>query len=139
MHSGLANRPTGELTKAQLAELETFEFRIGPLSVLNMAVQNHDQILTSLSNNRRLLARVKDFERRGNMVLIRVRESEMRRRGTRRGRARIRLARISKMFLTGNNVVLVLRNSASVIRGGWDLVVVMMMMNFIYLTRGHHV
>jgi hypothetical protein len=32
-----------------------------------------------------------------------------------------------------------LRNSASVIRGGWDLVVVMMMMNFIYLTRGHHV
>src|SRR5271170_6550004 len=70
----LANRPKGELTETELAELETFEFHNGPLSVLNTAVQNHDQVLISLRNNRKLLARVKAFDRHSNMVLINVRE-----------------------------------------------------------------
>lgn len=70
----LANRPKGELNEAELAELEVFEFHNGPLSVLNTAVQNHDQVLISLRNNRKLLARVKAFDRHSNMVLINVKE-----------------------------------------------------------------
>jgi len=70
----LANRPKGELSEAELAELEDFEFRNGPLSVLQQAVQNHDQVLISLRNNRKLLARIKAFDRHSNMVLINVKE-----------------------------------------------------------------
>ena len=70
----LANRPKGELSEAELAELEMFEFRNGPLSVLQTAMQNHDQVLISLRNNRKLLARIKAFDRHSNMVLINVKE-----------------------------------------------------------------
>ena len=70
----LASRPKGELSEAELAELEAFEFHSGPLSVLNTAVQNHDQVLISLRNNRKLLARIKAFDRHSNMVLINVKE-----------------------------------------------------------------
>lgn len=70
----LAGRPKGELSEAELAELEAFEFHNGPLSVLNTAVQNHDQVLISLRNNRKLLARIKAFDRHSNMVLINVKE-----------------------------------------------------------------
>lgn len=70
----LVNRPKGELSEAELTELEAFEFHNGPLSVLNTAVQNHDQVLISLRNNRKLLARIKAFDRHSNMVLINVKE-----------------------------------------------------------------
>src|SRR5271170_7475414 len=70
----LANRPKGELSEAELAELEVFEFHNGPLSVLNTAILNHDQVLISLRNNRKLLARIKAFDRHSNMVLINVKE-----------------------------------------------------------------
>jgi len=70
----LLNRPKGELSEAELAELEDYEFRNGPLSVLQQAVQNHDQVIISLRNNRKLLARIKAFDRHSNMVLINVKE-----------------------------------------------------------------
>jgi small nuclear ribonucleoprotein D2 len=70
----LFSRPKDDLTEAELAELEDFEFRNGPLSVIQAAVQNHDQVLISLRNNRKLLARVKGFDRHCNMVLINVKE-----------------------------------------------------------------
>ena len=73
-YSELINRPKGDLSEAELAELEAFEFHNGPLSVLNTAVQNHDQVLISLRNNRKLLARIKAFDRHSNMVLINVKE-----------------------------------------------------------------
>jgi small nuclear ribonucleoprotein D2 len=73
-HRELVNRPKGELSEAELTELEAFEFSNGPLSVLNTAVQNHDQVLISLRNNRKLLARIKAFDRHSNMVLINVKE-----------------------------------------------------------------
>ena len=69
-----ANRPKGELSEAELADLEIFEFHNGPLSVLQTAMQNHDQVLISLRNNRKLLARIKAFDRHSNMVLINVKE-----------------------------------------------------------------
>jgi len=113
--SELATRPKGELSEAELAELEVFEFHNGPLSVLNTAVSNHDQVLISLRNNRKLLARIKAFDRHSNMVLINVKEmwteTPMSASG-KKGKPINKDRFISKMFLRGDNVVLVLRNSA---------------------------
>jgi small nuclear ribonucleoprotein (snRNP)-like protein len=48
--------------------LEEHEISQGPLSVLQQAVRNHTQVLISLRNNKKLLARVKAFDRHSNMV-----------------------------------------------------------------------
>ena len=57
-----------ELDEAQIRALEEHEISQGPLSVLQQSVRNHTQILISLRNNRKLLARVKAFDRHSNMV-----------------------------------------------------------------------
>lgn len=51
-----------------------YEISQGPLSVLQQSVRNHSQVLISLRNDRKLLARVKAFDRHSNMVLENVRE-----------------------------------------------------------------
>ncbi|KAJ3556939.1 hypothetical protein NM688_g1749 [Phlebia brevispora] len=61
--------PKSELDEAQLRALEEHEISQGPLSVLQQAVRNHTQVLISLRNNKKLLARVKAFDRHSNMVL----------------------------------------------------------------------
>ncbi|PFH54628.1 hypothetical protein AMATHDRAFT_120619, partial [Amanita thiersii Skay4041] len=66
--------PKSELDEAQLRQLEEHEISQGPLSVLQQAVRNHTQILISLRNNKKLLARVKAFDRHSNMVLENVKE-----------------------------------------------------------------
>lgn len=66
--SQFAHVPKSELDEAQLRQLEEFEISQGPLSVLQQAVRNHTQILISLRNNKKLLARVKAFDRHSNMV-----------------------------------------------------------------------
>ena len=58
----------------QLKELEAYEISQGPLSVLQQSVRNNTQILISLRNNKKLLARVKAFDRHSNMVLENVKE-----------------------------------------------------------------
>jgi small nuclear ribonucleoprotein D2 len=111
----LVNKPKTELSEVELAELEIFEFNNGPLSVLQTAVQNHDQVLISLRNNRKLLARVKAFDRHSNMVLINVKEmwtETPRGVNGKVGKPVNKDRFISKMFLRGDNVVLVLRHSA---------------------------
>lgn len=60
--------PKSELDEAQLRQLEEHEISQGPLSVLQQAVRNHAQVLISLRNNKKLLARVKAFDRHSNMV-----------------------------------------------------------------------
>ncbi len=62
--------PKSELDEAQLRALEEHEISQGPLSVLQQAVRNHAQVLISLRNNKKLLARVKAFDRHSNMVRI---------------------------------------------------------------------
>jgi small nuclear ribonucleoprotein (snRNP)-like protein len=54
--------------------LEQYEISQGPLSVLQQSVRNHTQVLISLRNNRKLLGRVKAFDRHSNMVLENVKE-----------------------------------------------------------------
>ncbi|KZZ96593.1 small nuclear ribonucleoprotein Sm D2 [Moelleriella libera RCEF 2490] len=58
----------------EIAELEEHEFTSGPLSILQTAVKSHTQVLISIRNNRKLLARVKAFDRHCNMVLENVKE-----------------------------------------------------------------
>ena len=58
----------------EVAQLEEHEFTSGPLSILQTAVRSHTQVLISCRNNRKLLARVKAFDRHCNMVLENVKE-----------------------------------------------------------------
>lgn len=67
-YSQYVHVPKSELDEAQLRQLEEHEISQGPLSVLQQAVRNHAQVLISLRNNKKLLARVKAFDRHSNMV-----------------------------------------------------------------------
>jgi small nuclear ribonucleoprotein D2 len=95
--------------------MEEQEFASGPLSVLQQSVRNNTQILISCRNNRKLLARVKAFDRHCNMVLENVKE--MWTEGPKSGQGKKKSQPVnrdrflSKMFLRGDNVVLVLRNT----------------------------
>jgi small nuclear ribonucleoprotein D2 len=60
--------PRSELSEAEIRQLEEHEISQGPLSVLQQSVRNHTQVLISLRNNKKLLARVKAFDRHSNMV-----------------------------------------------------------------------
>lgn len=67
-YSQYVHVPKSELDEAQLRQLEEHEISQGPLSVLQQSVRNHTQVLISLRNNKKLLARVKAFDRHSNMV-----------------------------------------------------------------------
>lgn len=50
------------------------EYKVGPLSILQNALNNHMQVLINCRNNKKLLCRVKAFDKHLNMVLENVRE-----------------------------------------------------------------
>ncbi|KAG0640591.1 Sm-like ribonucleo protein [Tuber magnatum] len=107
----LLNKPRSELTEYEIAELEKYEFSAGPLSILQTAVRSHNQVLISCRNNRKLLARVKAFDRHCNMVLENVKEmwtETPRKADGKKGRPVNKDRFISKMFLRGDSVILVL-------------------------------
>ena len=81
----LLSKPKSEMTQAELKELEEHEFAHGPMAMLATAVKTGNQVLISCRNNRKLLARVKAFDRHFNMVLENVREVRPRWGGTTRG------------------------------------------------------
>uniref|UniRef100_A0A1J3I631 Small nuclear ribonucleoprotein Sm D2 n=1 Tax=Noccaea caerulescens TaxID=107243 RepID=A0A1J3I631_NOCCA len=93
---------------------EEEEFNTGPLSVLMMSVKNNTQVLINCRNNRKLLGRVRAFDRHCNMVLENVREmwTEVPKtgKGKKKALAVNRDRFISKMFLRGDSVIIVLRN-----------------------------
>ncbi|KAI4294486.1 Sm-like ribonucleoprotein [Schizophyllum commune] len=101
--------PKSELDEAQLRQLEEHEISQGPLSVLQQAVRNHTQVLISLRNDKKLLARVKAFDRHSNMVLENM-WTEIPKGKNKKPVNKDRF--ISKMFLRGDSVILILRNSA---------------------------
>ncbi|KAF2859995.1 LSM domain-containing protein [Piedraia hortae CBS 480.64] len=107
----LQGKPRSELTEYELSQLEQHEFNSGPLSLLQSAVRNHSQVLISCRNNRKLLARVKAFDRHCNMVLENVREAwteTPKLADGKKGRPVNKDRFISKMFLRGDSVILVL-------------------------------
>jgi len=90
------------------------EFQTGPLSVLTQAVKYNTQILINCRNNRRLLGRVKAFDRHCNMVLVDVKEMWTENPKAGKGKKKSKPVNkdrfISKMFLRGDSVILVLKN-----------------------------
>ena len=89
-------------------------FTSGPLSVLYTAVKSNTQVLINVRNNHKLLCRVKAFDRHCNMVLENVKEmwTEVPKVGKGKKKAQpVNKDRfISKMFLRGDSVIVVLRN-----------------------------
>ena len=90
------------------------EFGTGPLSLLLEAMKSNAQVLINVRNNHKLLARVKAFDRHCNMVLENVKEVWTERPQTGKGKKKAQPVNkeryISKMFLRGDSVILVLRN-----------------------------
>eukprot|EP00386_Alphamonas_edax_P001592 GDKI01004800.1.p1 GENE.GDKI01004800.1~~GDKI01004800.1.p1 ORF type:complete len:108 (-),score=28.21 GDKI01004800.1:231-554(-) len=86
----------------------------GPLSVLYNSVRDSSQVLINCRNNRKILGRVKAFDRHCNMVLENVREmwTEVAKGGSgkKKQKAVNKDRYISKLFLRGDSVILVLRN-----------------------------
>lgn len=99
------------MTDDELKTLEEYEFTHGPMALLSKALRTHTPVLISCRNNRKLLAKVKAFDRHCNLVLEQVREmwTEAGRKG--RGKKRSQPANkdrfISKMFLRGDSVILI--------------------------------
>ncbi|CAL5352295.1 unnamed protein product [Camellia sinensis] len=95
---------------------EEEEFSTGPLSVLMMSVKNNTQDMgcETPRNNKKLLGRVRAFDRHCNMVLENVREMWTEVPKTGKGKKKAQPVNkdrfISKMFLRGDSVIIVLRN-----------------------------
>jgi len=96
------------------AKAKEEEYNTGPLSVLTQSVKNNTQVLINCRNNKKLLGRVKAFDRHCNMILENVQEmwTEVPKSGKGKKKATpVNKDRfISKMFLRGDSVILVLRN-----------------------------
>ena len=93
---------------------EEQEFATGPLALLTESVKHNTQVLINVRNNRKLLGRVKAFDRHCNMVLENVKEMWTEVPKTGKGKKKARPVNkdrfISKMFLRGDSVILVLKN-----------------------------
>jgi small nuclear ribonucleoprotein D2 len=106
------------MTDEELKHLEEYEFTHGPMALLSRALRTHTPVLISCRNNRKLLARVKAFDRHCNMVLEQVREmwtesASKKARGKKRAAPQNRDRFISKMFLRGDSVILVVLPKAA--------------------------
>merc|ERR1712166_370856 len=92
---------------------EEEEFSTGPLSVLTQSVKSNTQVLINCRNNKKLLGRVKAFDRHCNMVLENVKEmwtETPKGTATKKSKPVNKDRFISKMFLRGDSVIIVLRN-----------------------------
>merc|ERR1712203_517861 len=72
--STIMNKPKSEMTPEERDAKEQEEFQTGPLRVLTDSVKNNTQVLINCRNNKKLLGRVKAFDRHCNMVLEGVKE-----------------------------------------------------------------
>lgn len=107
-----------DMTPEELEKVEQQEFETGPMSVLTSSVKEGTQVLVFCRNNKKLLAKVKAFDRHCNMVLEDVKEmwteTPKAGKGQKKKKAISKDRYISKMFLRGDTVILVLRNPGGV-------------------------
>ncbi|XP_076899847.1 uncharacterized protein LOC143553831 [Bidens hawaiensis] len=93
---------------------EEVEFNTGPLPVLMTSIKHNTQVLINCRNNKKLLGRVRAFDRHCNMVLENVREMWTEVPKTGKGEKKALPVNkdrfISKMFLRGDSIIIVLRN-----------------------------
>ncbi|EMS60733.1 hypothetical protein TRIUR3_01844 [Triticum urartu] len=125
-----------EVAPVDQGKKEEEEFSTGPLSILMLSVKNNTQsivlcnsaalfgtatlnasrckVLINCRNNKKLLGRVRAFDRHCNMVLENVREMWTEVPKTGKGKKKALPVNkdrfISKMFLRGDSVIIVLRN-----------------------------
>ena len=100
------DRPKTELSKEELKQLEEFEFKYGPMSLINEAMLSRTPVIISLRNNHKIIARVKAFDRHCNMVLENVKELWTEKEKNQKvNRERF----ISKLFLRGDSVIVILK------------------------------
>merc|ERR1712100_654103 len=116
MGNSMATRRREEANALAAEEKQSEEelFRTGPLSVLNEAMRANSQVLINVRNNKKLLGRIKAFDRHCNMVLENVKEmwTEVPKtgEGSKKAKPVNKDRYISKMFLRGDSVIVVLRN-----------------------------
>merc|ERR1711915_197406 len=114
MSASAAAKKRSDMTPEELANMEKEEFATGPLRILNESVQNNTQILINCRNNKKLLGRVKAFDRHFNMVLESVTEIWMEQpksdKGQKKAKPVNRERFIQKMFLRGDSVIIVVKN-----------------------------
>jgi small nuclear ribonucleoprotein D2 len=86
----------------------------GPLSLLRDAVLSHQQVLINMRNNRKLLGRVKAYDKHMNMVLESVKEmwteGGAKGKGAKKSKTVNKDRFIPKLFIRGDGVILVLKN-----------------------------
>jgi small nuclear ribonucleoprotein D2 len=105
-----AAAPADAMSVDERERREAEALSAGPLSVLTHSVKTNSQVLINCRNNHKLLARVKAFDRHCNMLLEGVKEMWVEAPRRSGGRAVQKDRFVSKMFLRGDNVILVLRN-----------------------------
>jgi small nuclear ribonucleoprotein D2 len=89
------------------------ESELGPLSVLASAIKTNSQILINCRNNRKLLGRVKAFDRHLNILLENVKEVWTERDNAARDGKFMSSRKdrfINKLFLRGDSIILILKN-----------------------------
>lgn len=95
------------------------DLKSGPFSLLYDAVKNNIQILINVRNNHKYIARVKAYDRHMNLLLEDVKEmwTETSKGGKQpkgtRGTVIHKDRYISKLFLRGDSVILIVSNPAA--------------------------
>mmetsp|Transcript_9337 Transcript_9337/g.14396 ORF Transcript_9337/g.14396 Transcript_9337/m.14396 type:complete len:118 (-) Transcript_9337:1226-1579(-) len=93
------------------------DLKSGPFGLLYNAVRSNTQILVNVRNNHKLLARVKAYDRHMNLLLEDVKEmwteTSKGGKGKTRGTAVNKDRYVSKMFLRGDSVILIVNNPAN--------------------------
>jgi small nuclear ribonucleoprotein D2 len=102
------------LDPEELEKKEEEDFKNGPLSVILESVKEQSQILIFCRNNKKLIGRVKAFDRHCNMVLEEVREMWTEQPKSGKGKKKSKPVNktrfFAKMFLRGDSVILIIRN-----------------------------
>merc|ERR1719240_2146040 len=110
----MTSRASAAAKDGEKAKTEEEEFDSGPLYLLTQSVKENTQVLINCRNNKKLLGRVKAFDRHCNMVLENVKEMWTETPKTGKGKKKAQPINkdrfISKMFLRGDSVIVVLRN-----------------------------
>lgn len=111
----LVDRPRSELTELELQKLEEFEFAHGPMSLLRNAVESGSPVVISCRNNHKLVAIVKAFDRHCNLILENVKDLWTENVKNNKGKTIRTVSKerfVSKLFLRGDSVVIVLKADA---------------------------
>eukprot|EP01061_Rhynchopus_euleeides_P006385 TRINITY_DN15425_c0_g1_i1.p2 TRINITY_DN15425_c0_g1~~TRINITY_DN15425_c0_g1_i1.p2 ORF type:complete len:118 (+),score=43.67 TRINITY_DN15425_c0_g1_i1:253-606(+) len=97
---------------------EEAEFENGPMSILKHAIRSENKVLIFCRNSKKLTAKVKAFDRHMNMVLEDVQELWTEIPKVKKGEKahpQNKFRYLAKVFLRGDNVILVVKNPAALI------------------------